>query len=164
MSSLEGRLTNEVVQLNAMIVALQDRVGYLEGEEIPSLERRLVELERRILVPAVPVVIDLTMDDDEETVVSDSEVDVLEGPVWPWREVEELDNYVPPPGLLVPIQDGDVIEENGRSTPQIVGEAERRFAQMEERGRSMVPFDEEADRLVEQGVAPEYDRPPSYFE
>ena len=71
---------------------------------------------------------------------------------------------MPPPGLLVLIQDGDVIEENWRSTPQIVGEAERRFAQMEERGRSMVPFDEEADQLVEQGVAPEYDRPPSYFE
>ena len=76
----------------------------------------------------------------------------------------ELDDYVAPPGLLVLIRDGDVIEENGRSTPQIVGEAERRFAQMEERGRSTVPFDEEADQLVEQGVAPEYDRPPSYFE
>ena len=163
MSSLESRLTNEVNHLNMMIVALQNRVGYLKGEEIPSLERRLVELERRIPVPAVPVIIDLTMDDDE-TVVSDSEVDVLEGPVWPWREVGEFDNYVPPPDLLVPIQDGDVIGENGRSTPQIVGEAERRFAQMEERGRSMMPFDEEADWLVEQGVAPEYDRPPSYFE
>ena len=69
-----------------MIVALQDRVWYLKGEEIPSLERHLVELERRIPMPAVPVVIDLTMDDDK-TVVSDSEVDVLEGPVWPWREV-----------------------------------------------------------------------------
>ena len=163
MSSLESRLTNEVNHLNTMIVALQDRVGYLEGEEIPSLECCLMELERRIPVPAIPVVIDLTMDDDE-TVVSDSEVDVLEGPVWLWREVEEMDDYVPPPGLLVPIQDGDAIEENGCSTPQIVGEAEKRFAQMEERGRSMVPFDEEADRLVEQGVAPEYDRPSSYFE
>ena len=51
MLSLETWLTNEVVQLNAMIVALQDQVGYLEGEEIPSLECRLVELERRIPVP-----------------------------------------------------------------------------------------------------------------
>ena len=122
-----------------------------------------MELERWILVPAVPIVIDLTMDDNK-TVVSDSEVNVLEGSVWPWREAGEVDDYIPPPGLLVTIQDGDVIEENGHSTPQIVGEAERRFAQMKERGRSMVPFDEEADRLVEQGVAPEYDHLPSYFE
>ena len=81
MSSLESRLTNEVNHLNTMIVVLQDRVGYLEREEIPSLECHLVELERRIPVPAIPVVIDLTMNDDE-TVVSDSEVDVLEGPIW----------------------------------------------------------------------------------
>ena len=52
-----------------MIVALQDRVGYLEGEEILSLERCLVELERRIPLPAVPVVINL-IDDDDQTVVS----------------------------------------------------------------------------------------------
>ena len=118
-------------------------------------------------MPAVPVVIDLT-GDDNETVVSDLEVDVLEGLVWPWREAMEYDDEVmgwnAPPGLLVPVQDGDVIEENGCSTPQIVGEAKRRFAQMEERGRSIVLFNEEVDRLVEQGVASEYNRPSSYFE
>ena len=113
-----------------------------------------MELERRISVLAMPVVIDLT-GDDNETVVLDSEVNILEGLVWPWREAVEHDDEVmgwqAPPGLLIPVQDGDVIEENERSTPQIVGKAERRFAQMEERGRSMVPFDEEADCLVEQG-------------
>ena len=150
-------LTNEVNHLKTMIVALQDRVSFLEGEEVPSLERRFPML-------TAPVVIDLT-DDDEGTVVSDSAVEVLDGPVWPWREASEDGDVMgreAPPGLLVPIQDG--IEENGRSTPQIVGEAERRFAQMEERGRSVVPLDEEADCVAEQGTAPEYDHPPSYFE
>ena len=34
-----------------MIVALQDRVGFLEGEEVPSLERRVRDLERRFPMP-----------------------------------------------------------------------------------------------------------------
>ena len=110
------------------------------------------------------VIIDLTSDDDE-TVVSDLEVDVLEGPVWLWRDkaMNNGQEYEAPPGLLVEIQEMG-IEENGCLTPQIVGEAERRFAQFLARVESLAPADEEANRLVNGIVAPEYNCLPSYFE
>ena len=56
------------------------------------------------------------------------------------------------------------IEEEGRSTPQIVREAERRFANLERMQRSeeyTLSWDEEADEIAHNGVpAPEYGTPP----
>ena len=56
------------------------------------------------------------------------------------------------------------IEEEGRSTPQIVGEAERRFENLERMRRAeeySLTWDEEADEIACNGVAaPEYGTPP----
>ena len=65
-----------------------------------------------------------------------------------------------PQGTLVEIEEP---VEDGRSTPQIVGEAERAFARMEGREVLQEEMNKEADNLVESGLAlPSYVDAPEY--
>jgi len=53
------------------------------------------------------------------------------------------------------------VEEDCCATPQIVGEAEREFEQMErEESVEQRAWDEEADYVAREGAAPEYMGPP----
>ena len=73
--------------------------------------------------------------------------------------VERLGTIVPeiPGATLVEI------EEEGRSTPQIVGEVEWRFRELERREELALATNEEADQVARGGlVAPEYLSPPPY--
>ena len=73
------------------------------------------------------------------------------------QEREETVIPESPQGTLVEI------EEDGRSTPQIVGEAERRFEAMERRGHVQGQWDNKADIMVSLGIVlPGYEEPPEY--
>src|SRR5258705_340379 len=102
--------------------------------DIRSLSQRLHRVEERDRTRHRRVeVIDLTGDDD-----------VLDEPI---VRVEREDTVVPesPQGTLVEIEE----PVDGRSTPQIVGEAERAFARMEGREVLQEEMNEEANNLVE---------------
>ena len=112
--------------------------------DLRTLSRCLHRVEERQRRRNQPVeVIDLTADDD-----------VLGEPIM----VHQEETIVPecPQGTLVEIKDG-------RSTPQIVGEAERRFEEMEGRGCIHDQWDNEADVLVALDIAlPGYEDVPEY--
>ena len=116
-----------------------------------TLSRCLHRVEERQRQRNQPVeVVDLTADDNvlDELIVVHQEREEIVVPKSPW-------------GTLVEIA------EDGRSTPQIIGEVERRFEAMEGRGHVQGQWDNEVDLLVALGIplpgnedAPEY--VPSY--
>jgi len=132
-----------------------------QGDEIRWLSRTLRDLTgelwdlRRQLPVRPPVVIDLTVDDEEGIVVGENEEPLMVRTV---VRVERADTVVPDSeaGTLVEVEDG-------QSTPQIIGEAERLFERMEWQGSvEQRVYDEEADYVALAGVAPEYEDAPSY--
>ena len=132
-------------QSNRMEV-MMDEVCHLR-EEVESLR---AELHR----PRQPKIVDLTGDDKEEgLVVGENKVPLM-------IRVERDKTIVPetPGAMLVEI------EEEGRSTPQIIGDAEWRFTALERIQRNeeyTLTWDEEADEIARNGVAaPEYGTPP----
>ena len=123
-------------------------------DEVCRLREEVESLRAELRRPRQPEVVDLTGDDEEEGLV----VGVNEVPLM--IRVERDETVVPetPGATLVEI------EEEGRSTPQIVGEAERRFENLERMQRAeeyTLTWDEEADEIARNGVAaPEYGTPP----
>ena len=123
-------------------------------DEVRRLREEVESLRAELRRPRQPEVVDLTGDDEEEgLVVGENEVPLM-------IRVERDETIVPetPGATLVEI------EEEGRSTPQIVGEAERRFENLERVQRAeeyVLTWDEEADEIARNGVAaPEYGTPP----
>ena len=125
-------------------------------DEVCHLRREVESLRAELCCPRQPEVMDLTGDDKEEgLVVGENEVPLM-------ICVEREETVVPEtPGVMLV-----EIEEEGRSTPQIVGEAEQRFAALERMQRSeeyLLTWDEEADKIAHNGVAaPECGTPPDY--
>jgi len=139
------------------------RVDDYRGE-VGHLRNRLRELTEDIQelrngrARGPPEVIDLTGDDDEGIVVGENKVPLM-------VRIEREETVVPgtpqsPTATLVEIGEPVV---DGRSTPQIMGEAERVFKRMEREGSvEQRAWDEEADYVHRHGVAPEYDDAPPY--
>ena len=130
-----------------------------QDTELGQLSRAVRDLvgEVRDLHRGRPVeIIDLMADDDEGVVVGENEVPLM---VWTvvWMERDETTIPESPQGTLVEIRD------DPRSTPQIVGEAERVFERIVREG-SVVQraWDEKADYVTREGAAPEYLGPPPY--
>jgi len=147
MDILEDTLDDHVSQLNrrfdeqnALIVALSNRVGFLE-DELQDMDRRLRAV-RRPSTPARPprVTIDLTDDSDEEDeviLVEDDDEELIGGPI----EVEvQIRQETPPSQELLEVL---------RSTPI--------------REEDNAEYNREADLLVRAGMAlPEYEDPLAY--
>ena len=137
---------DEIDEHSDRMDVMMDKVRRLR-EEVESLR---AELRR----PRQPEIVDLTGDDEEEgLVVGENKVPLM-------IRVERDETVVPetPGATLIEI------EEEGRSTPQIIGEAERRFENLERLQRAeeyTLTWDEEADEIARNGVAaPEYGTPP----
>ena len=123
-------------------------------DEVRRLREEVESLRAELRRPCQPEVVDLTGDDKEEgLVMGENKVPLM-------ICVEREKTVVPetPGATLVEIK------EEGRSTPQIVGEVEWRFAALERMQRSeeyLLTWDEEADEIAHNGVAaPEYGTPP----
>ena len=123
-------------------------------DEVCHLRREVESLRAELRCPRQPEIVDLTGDDKEEgLVMGENEVPLM-------VHVERDETIVPetPGATLVEI------EEEGWSTPQIIGEAEQRFEALERMQRRedlLLTWDEEADEVVHRGVAaPEYGTPP----
>jgi len=141
-------LSNMAMDRDEAMFKMQQMLNDQE-DELCRFSRHLRELmeelwELRCQVPvACPVeIVDLTGDDNEGIVVGEDEEPLVVRTV---ERVERTETVVPDSeaGTLVEIQ------EDCRATPQVIGEAERAFAQME-RGGSVEQraWDEEADYVV----------------
>jgi hypothetical protein len=98
-------------------------------------------------------VIDLTGDDEEGVWAGENEEPLM-------VRVERAETVIPetPEGTLVELGEDD------RSTPQVVGEAERLFERMNRAEEFYRPMDEEADELYRTGRGlPEYEDAPEYY-
>jgi len=145
-------------------MALMDRRLDDYRGEVGLLRNRLRELTEDIRelrngrARGPPEVIDLTGDDDKGVVAGENEVPLM-------VRIKREETVIPgtpqsPTATLVEIEGPGV---DGRSTPQIVGEAERVFERMVREGLvEQRAYDEEADYVHRHGVAPEYEDAPPY--
>jgi len=110
---------DEIVLMQCNVDDYRGEVGHLRNQ-LRELTEDIWDLRNRRVRRPVKV-IDLTGDDEVEEVAGPT--------VW----VEREDTIVPlsPSATLVEIEEP---VEDGRSTPQIVGEAERAFERMEREG------------------------------
>jgi len=137
-----SQLNRRFDEQNALIVALSNRVGFLE-DELQDMDRCLARAVRRPSTPArpPPVMIDLTDDSDEEEceviLVEDDDEEIIGGPI----EVEvQVRQETPPSQELLEVL---------RLTPI--------------REEDNVEYNREADLLVRAGMALlEYEDPPAY--